>query len=103
MSPCFVPGTLVTWVKDAPPAWWLIYTAHPMEIVSCRWDDGTLSEYAKNFWDEPRQPGWVYTVQYEPDTTGYYDPPLKILLRERLVHEKYFHMEVHERLLRLAD
>ena len=89
----FVPNSRVLWASDAPSPWRWIWTPGPMTVISARWDTGAPSEYSRMFHPEgiPRQPGWIVTVEYDPDASGYYDPPLSLIFGKKL-----FHMEVHE-------
>ena len=91
-------GSLVAWSEDAPSSWRFIWTPSPMTIVSARWDDGNPTEFSQIFGGIPRTPGWIVTVEYDPDSTNYYDPPLSLLL-----NAKKFRAEVHEMWLVLSE
>lgn len=81
MTECpFAIGSLVTWVDNVPSTWRFTITPGPMQVVLCRWDDGTPSEYSMKFGGIPRIPGWIVIVEYDADSTNYYDPPLSNLL-----------------------
>lgn len=91
----FAVGSIVTWTDNAPDTWRFIWTPGPMTVISACWHDGTPSEYAKKF-DENGMcitPGWIITVEYDADSTDYYNPPLSLLLGkeklEKQVHEKW--------------
>jgi hypothetical protein len=90
----YPPGTLVTWNADAPDTWHYIYTPGPMRVIDSFYHTGDASDYAKQFHPEGMgiKPGWIYTVDYDPDSTSYYDPPLRLLygpLLKRMVHERW--------------
>ncbi len=91
----FLPGSLVTWIPNAPKTWRFIYMPGPMTVVSARYHDGTPSEYAKKFGKNGMRitPGWILTVEYDADSTDYYDPPLSLLFGtkrlEKEIHEKW--------------
>jgi|GEM_PF-2534242 len=91
----FAPGSLVGWSKDVSPSWYFIWTPGPMKVISFRYTDGSSSEFLKKFEEqfggEPNKSGWIVTVEYDPDSTTYYDPP-----RSLLFHKKVLQMEVHE-------
>lgn len=99
----FPVGSVVTWNKDAPETWRHIWSPGPMGVVSAYWHDGTPSEYLMRFVEKfggsrpPRTPGWIITVEYDPDASGYYDPPLSLLLGEMMITK-----DVHEMWLILA-
>jgi hypothetical protein len=93
----FPVGSMVTWVDDAPVTWRYIWTPGPMKVISARWDDGEPTEYAiKYYFPIPRVPGWQICVEYDADSTSYYDPPLSLLIGPRI------RKEVHEMWLRLV-
>jgi hypothetical protein len=88
----FPIGSLVTWSLDAPRTWRKIWTPGPMTVISSRWDDGTPTEYSMKFGGIPRKPGWVIGVEYDADSTDYYNPPLSILIGKRIqkeIHEMW--------------
>ncbi len=87
----------VTWSPDAPKSWRFIWTDKPMLIISARWDDGVSSSYADQFGGLPRTPGFVVIVEYEADSTSYFDPPRSLLFNKRKLQ-----MEVHSIWLELA-
>lgn len=95
----FPVDSKVTWTEDAPATWRFIWTPGPMTVISARWDNGTPNEYEmlfkEAFGGQDRIPGWIILIEYDADSTSYYDPPLSLLLgRKRL------QMEVHEMWLR---
>lgn len=67
-----------------------------MLVVSSKWDDGHPSPYSEKFGGIPRKPGWIVTVEYDADSTSYYDPPLSLLLKKTRLK-----MDVHEQWLTL--
>lgn len=93
MSPPYADGSLVTWAPDVPSTWHYTITPGPMVVISSRWDDGHPTEYSMRFGGIPRQPGWIVTVEFDADSTDYYDPPRSILFgNKRLqkeLHEKW--------------
>ncbi len=97
LLPPFAIGSLVTWSEVIPPAWRWIWTPGPMEVVSQFWSDGAPTQYSLQFGPNgfDLQPGWIVTVEYDPDSTRYYDPPLRILLElgedniQKRIHQKW--------------
>lgn len=90
--PCPFPvRSLVTWSEDAPATWHFIWTPGPMTVISARWDDGAPTEYSMKFGGIPRIPGWIIEVEYDADSTDYYDPPLSLLLGKERIQK-----EIHE-------
>lgn len=100
----FPIGSTVTWSDDAPKTWHFINTPGPMKVVDARYHDGTPSEYLMMFvrkfgGDKPaRTPGWIITIEYDPDSSGYYNPPLSLLLGKKLITK-----DVHEKWLTLVS
>ncbi len=92
----FTVGSQVIWSEKAPKSWHFIWTPGPMVVISSRWDDGHPSEYSQKFGGVPREPGWIITVEYDADSTDYYDPPLSSLLGKKKLQE-----EIHQRWLSL--
>jgi len=97
-NPCSFPvGTTVTWNSRAPKTWCFVHTPGPMVVVDAQWHDGTPSELLQTFVDmfpskrPARRPGWILTIEYDADSTDYYDPPLSLLLGEKRVTK-----DVHE-------
>jgi len=86
--------SLMTWSKDVPQYWRYIYTPGPMTIVSARWSDGRVSEYAKKFGYTSFDPGWIFYVEYDADSNKYYDPSLNLIFRK-----KRLRLEIHEKWL----
>ncbi len=95
----FAIGSLVTWSNTVPEAWCRIWTPGPMTVVSAYWHDGIPNEYAKMFGEGGMRitPGWILTVEYDPDASGYYNPPLSLLLGKKKITK-----DVHEKWLVLA-
>jgi len=92
MSCPFPLGSLVAWSKDAPATWHVVHTPGPMTVVSVRRDEGAPSEYSMKFGGIPRVPGWMVTVEYDADSTGYYDPPLSLLLGKKRIQGEIHQM-----------
>src|SRR3989344_1563648 len=97
--PCPFPlGSLVTWSNDAPETWHYIWTPGPMTVVSAYWHDGTPSDYFQQFVDRfkgsrpPRTPGWIVTVEYDADSTTYYDPPLSYYFHKQRIQSQIHQM-----------
>jgi len=97
-SSSFLIGSLVTWSEDIPESWRFIYTSGPMTVVSVRWDDGIASEYSEKFGGISREPGWIINVEYNADSTTYYDPPLSLLCGVGKLQK-----EIHQRWLNLSQ
>ena len=96
--PCPFPvNTAVTWNSRAPATWRFIHTPGPMVVVDAAWHDGTPSELLQVFVDmfpgkrPARRPGWIITIEYDADSTSYYDPPLSLLLGKKRITK-----DVHE-------
>ena len=91
--PPFAEGSLVTWSSDAPKTWHFIWTPGPMIVISSKWSDGAPTEYSMIFGGISRTPGWVITIEYDADSTKYYDPPLGLILGkarlQKQVHEDW--------------
>lgn len=72
-----------------------------MKVVSAYWHDGRPSEYLQQFVDRfggkrpSRTPGWIITVEYDADSTDYYDPPLSLIVGKKRITK-----DVHEMWLR---
>lgn len=87
----------VKWSEEAPKTWSMIWTSAPMQVISSYWHDGTPSEFLMKFverfgGDRPaRQPGWIITVEYDVDSTNYYNPPLSTFFGKRFIQT-----EIHE-------
>lgn len=103
--PCSFPvGTNVTWNSRAPANWRFVHTPGPMIVVGTEWHDGTPSELLQTFVDmspskrPARRPGWILTVEYDADSTDYYDPPLSLLLGEKRITK-----DVHEMWLKKVN
>ncbi len=94
----FPIGSLVTWTDNAPKTWRTVITPGPMKVISFRWDEGHASLYSMQFGGIPRSPGWIINVEYDPDSTDYYDPPLSLLFWQNT-----FQKEIHEMWLARAD
>jgi len=92
MESPFAVGSLVTWANDAPQTWRFIYTPGPMTVISARFDDGQQGEYAKRFGGIPRTPGWIITVEYDADSTDYYDPPLSYYFHKQRIQSQIHQM-----------
>lgn len=92
-------GDLVTWVDEAPKDWRYVITPGPMTVVSARWTDGKPNELAKKFdGGFEFKPGWIILVEYDADSTNYYDPPLSLLLGKKRIPK-----ELHEMWLKPAS
>lgn len=102
MGECqFVLGSSVIWSPCAPKAWRHIWTPGPMTVVGARFNDGTTSEYLMQFIvmfgqgssSPPFVPGWLILVEYDANSTSYYNPPLSTLVCisriQKKVHEKW--------------
>jgi len=93
-------GDKVTWDRTAPDYWRWIWTPGPMVVVDAYWHDGTPSEFLMQFMekfpsDRPaRIPGWIVVIEYDADSTTYYNPPLSLLLGKKRIQK-----EVHEKWL----
>ena len=93
---CSFPNrSSVAWSTKTPMTWRFTLTPGPMVVVSARFHDGTASRYTK-FLTKLEDglcitPGWIITVEYEVDSTAYYDPP-----RSSLFQKQKLQMEVHE-------
>lgn len=98
MGSPFSIGSSITWANEAPQTWHFIFTPGPMQVVSARWDAGRPTEYSLRFGGISRAPGWIITVEYDADSTKYYDPPLSILIGKKRLKE-----EIHEQWLRLPQ
>ena len=96
----FRNGSFVTWSANAPKDWHYTWTPEPMMVVSSRWTDGTPTKYALMFGPNGLdfKPGWIITIEYDADTTKYYDPPLSLLLGKKRIQK-----EIHEMWLIPAD
>ena len=92
----FETGDEVTWADSVPREWLFIWTPGPMTVVSFWWHNGRPSKFARMFGITPRAPAWMVTVEYDPDSTDYYDPPLSIILGKPLLR-----MDIHEKWLKL--
>ena len=88
----FAAGDTVNWVEGVPSTWLYIWTPGPMKVVSARYSDGQPSYYAKTYYFTlDFRPGWIITVEYDADSTDYYDPPLSVLLGRKRIRK-----EIHE-------
>lgn len=89
----FEKGDIVVWSDDAPKEWWYIHTPGPMKVVDFWWSDGIPTKYAMMFGSNGMdfRPGWIVTVEYDADSTSYYDPPLSLIL-----HQKEIRKMVHQ-------
>jgi hypothetical protein len=94
MTCSFSIGDMVTWSDNAPKTWRFTWTSGPMTVVSVRWDDGTPSKYSERFGGISRIPGFIVTVEYDADSTDYYNPP-----RSLLFNKPKLQMEIHEKWL----
>ena len=84
----FTEGSLVKWAPGTPENFYFLYTPGPMTVLSARWSDGEPSEYSMQFGGIRFDPGWIVTVEYDADSTSYYDPPLSSIFgKDRLVHD----------------
>lgn len=89
MWPCpFTIGQQVTWIQTLPnPSWRYTITPGPMVVVDATWCINRPSDLALLFGPNgfEFEAGWRITVEYDADSTDYYDPPLSIILgRKRL-------------------
>jgi hypothetical protein len=92
-------GSLVTWVDEAPKEWRYTITPGPMTIISARQNDVEPTELAKKFDGGFNfRPGWIVLVEYEADSTQYYNPPRSILLGKKRIQT-----ELHEMWLKFID
>jgi hypothetical protein len=90
----FPLGSFVRWSDIAPKDWLYLHTAGEMVVVGAFYQDGTPNEYAKKFSPVGMgfEPGWVITVEYDSDSTDYYNPPMSTFFGKRMVkmlHEKW--------------
>lgn len=92
--PCpFSIGELVTWSVRVPSEWKFLHTPGPMIVVNTFYQDGIPNNYARRFGMGGMGflSGWILEIEYEADSTSYYDPPLSILFGKKrivkLVHE----------------
>lgn len=91
----FTKGDSVTWSQDAPSNWRFLHTPGPMTVVEATYHDGIPTEYSKMFGETGMgiQAGWIVTVEYDADSTSYYDPPLKFYFGTnrvvKMLHEKW--------------
>lgn len=100
----FPIGATVTWTKKAPKYWRWIHTPGPMKVVSAYWHDGMPSPYFQIFVDRfpgkkpARIAGWIVTVEYDADSTDYYDPPLSLLCGTKRITK-----DIHEMWLTTSE
>ncbi len=90
----FPVGARVSWSAIVPRNWLFLHTPGPMIVVDVFYQDGTPTEYARQFGKNGFDfvPGWIITVEYDTDSTDYYNPPLSLLFGKRMVkmvHEKW--------------
>jgi hypothetical protein len=86
-------GDIVIWNDDAPKDWRMIYTPGPMTVISAWWQDGRPSEYAKKFDGGFNfKPGWILEVEYDADSTDYYDPPLSLIFGSKRIRKQFHQM-----------
>jgi len=100
-GPCpFRAGEVVAWCKNVPKDWYYTRTPGPMTVISVRWSDGSPTQYAKLFGKDGLEfkPGWIVEIEYNADSTKYYNPP-----RSLLFGKKMFREEIHEMWLTHAD
>jgi len=91
----FKSGDQVTWNEGAPKTFHLIWTPGPMTVISYRWSNGESSEFLKKFEEqfggEPNVPGWIITIEYDADASGYRDPPMSVIMGKKILQ-----METHQ-------
>ena len=90
----FVVGQKVAWSSDAPLDWKLVHTPGPMTVVSFRWSDGLPTQYSLMFGPNgfDFKPGWIITVEYEADSTEYYNPPRSLLFQSNVIQKEFHQM-----------
>ncbi len=91
----FQTGEKVTWSDDSPSNWKFLHTPGPLVVVSAFYQDGVPNTYARLFGESGMgfKPGWILEVEYDADSTSYYDPPLSLLFGKKrivkMVHEMW--------------
>ncbi len=82
------------WSPDAPSEWRYLFTPGPMKVVAAYYHDGVANEYAKKFGPNgfDFKPGWIVTVEYNADSTSYYNPPLSLLLGKKRIRKQLHEM-----------
>jgi hypothetical protein len=86
----------VVWADKIPnQAWLYTMTSEPMVVVAMEWYDRPPSAYALKFGPTGLdfKSGWRITVEYDADSTNYYDPPLSLILDKKritaVIHEMW--------------
>lgn len=95
LRPLLQVGNVVMWTDDSPETWRFIHTPGPMTVVSVWHHDGEPSDYARRF-GVRIDPGQMCEVEYDADSTDYYNPPLSLTMGKRLtkvVHSKWLKLK----------
>lgn len=94
METPFRVGEIVRWSDEAPSEWQYLFTPGPMAVVGMHYHDGVANDYAKMFGPNgfDFKPGWIVTVEYDADSTSYYNPPLSFYFNKKRIMKQLHEM-----------